>query len=318
MWLGKLACRVTSKVGGMGSAERSWGDVKKLKSGQRSHLGAISTNKQATLYGSYCMEAAQQRKTAQQVMAVDIDGENSGTWDDEDMNRAFDALTRKDKRKDRIIRCYMEDWERIAVMDKTHKTSAISKAQLLAKYGGLYLYDLDTPNGDGTYEKFLVDCHELYWERPTKRNGTVIIRGGWALQGTSDKGNEATFAVQEEENNVLHDGLIAYYKRNTDEGVRLEEKSPEGEEKEYQAHLQYLLDEFSKRDDNGKRVGRCAVKGCKYHNLSLEGRGSHRCTHCRIVTHNLCAIENELQDNKDDRKIFCSQKCKKNYQTFIM
>jgi hypothetical protein len=43
---GKFACRVTSKILGIGSAERSWGDVKHLKTNQRSHMSAdrISTD----------------------------------------------------------------------------------------------------------------------------------------------------------------------------------------------------------------------------------------------------------------------------------
>ena len=38
--LGFVACRVTSKILGIGSAERSWGDVKTIKSGKRSALGS--------------------------------------------------------------------------------------------------------------------------------------------------------------------------------------------------------------------------------------------------------------------------------------
>ena len=36
--LGFVACRVTSKVLGIGAAERSWGDVKTIKSGKRSSI----------------------------------------------------------------------------------------------------------------------------------------------------------------------------------------------------------------------------------------------------------------------------------------
>ena len=38
--LGPLACRVTSKILGIGSAERSWGDVKHLKTNKSAHLYA--------------------------------------------------------------------------------------------------------------------------------------------------------------------------------------------------------------------------------------------------------------------------------------
>jgi hypothetical protein len=41
--LGFVGCRVTSKLCGIGPAERSWGGVKKIKDGVRSHLGGEST-----------------------------------------------------------------------------------------------------------------------------------------------------------------------------------------------------------------------------------------------------------------------------------
>ena len=56
--LGRLACRVTSKIIGIGSAERNWGDVKHLKSGKRSHILGKTLEKQATIYGMSCVEVA--------------------------------------------------------------------------------------------------------------------------------------------------------------------------------------------------------------------------------------------------------------------
>jgi hypothetical protein len=50
--LGKFACRVCSKIVGMGSAERNWGDVKHLKSVKRSHLSPAAVEKQATIFGA--------------------------------------------------------------------------------------------------------------------------------------------------------------------------------------------------------------------------------------------------------------------------
>jgi hypothetical protein len=50
--LGFGACRSTSKRIGIGSAERSWGDVKHLKSGKRSHLSGRTTEQQAILYST--------------------------------------------------------------------------------------------------------------------------------------------------------------------------------------------------------------------------------------------------------------------------
>ena len=47
----KVASRVTSKILGIGSAERSWGDVKQLKNGKRSHLGNKKIEKNSIIYG---------------------------------------------------------------------------------------------------------------------------------------------------------------------------------------------------------------------------------------------------------------------------
>ncbi len=43
--LGFVACHVTSKILRIGSAERSWADVKQIKDGKRSNLGGLSLEK---------------------------------------------------------------------------------------------------------------------------------------------------------------------------------------------------------------------------------------------------------------------------------
>ena len=48
--LGYAACRVTSKLCGIGAAERSWAAVKTIKSLHRSHLGAVSMEKRNIFY----------------------------------------------------------------------------------------------------------------------------------------------------------------------------------------------------------------------------------------------------------------------------
>ena len=48
--LGFVACRTTSKNLGIGAAERSWGDVKEIKSGERSHLSTKSVEMQSIVY----------------------------------------------------------------------------------------------------------------------------------------------------------------------------------------------------------------------------------------------------------------------------
>lgn len=58
----KVACRVSSKILGIGSAERAWGDVKHLKTGKRSHLGHANTEKASIVYGQSCLMKARVKK----------------------------------------------------------------------------------------------------------------------------------------------------------------------------------------------------------------------------------------------------------------
>ena len=59
---GFVACRVTSKVLGIGSAERSWGDIKKIKYGKRSAIRSDVSEKQSIVYTSACIESARIEK----------------------------------------------------------------------------------------------------------------------------------------------------------------------------------------------------------------------------------------------------------------
>jgi hypothetical protein len=77
--LGRFASRVTSKIVGIGNAERCRGDVKTLKDGKRSHLTAEATSRQATIYGSTCAEKAQREARYKQ-------NEDFTMWDDKDMD----------------------------------------------------------------------------------------------------------------------------------------------------------------------------------------------------------------------------------------
>jgi len=49
---GFIACRGTNKLCGIGAAERSWGGVKQIKDGKRSHLSGESTEKRSILFVS--------------------------------------------------------------------------------------------------------------------------------------------------------------------------------------------------------------------------------------------------------------------------
>ena len=67
--MGIVACRSTSNHLGIGSAERSWGDVKHLKTDKRSHLSADKTEKQSVLYTTARIEEARMKHKAEKIDA---------------------------------------------------------------------------------------------------------------------------------------------------------------------------------------------------------------------------------------------------------
>ena len=84
--LGFFACRVTLMVLGIGAEERSWGDVKTIKSGKIYAISSDVSEKQSIVYTSACIESAriEQYQSDKQLY------ENSSihTWNEED--DAFD------------------------------------------------------------------------------------------------------------------------------------------------------------------------------------------------------------------------------------
>jgi hypothetical protein len=81
---GKFACVVTSKIIGIGSAERQWRDVKQLKQGQRTHLSAPAVRMQSTLYGDQCARVAAVRRD--RIIATKGPSKKGMcVWEEEDM-----------------------------------------------------------------------------------------------------------------------------------------------------------------------------------------------------------------------------------------
>ena len=80
--LGFVACRVTSKILGIGSAERSWGDVKTIKSGNISALGSEIYEKHSIVNKSDCIEEARIGMTLSNTDSKNVS--HSHYWNDED------------------------------------------------------------------------------------------------------------------------------------------------------------------------------------------------------------------------------------------
>jgi hypothetical protein len=214
-YFGKFACRVTSKILGIGSAERNWGDVKHLKTDKRSHLSAERTKKQATIFGSDCAERAQIERAAVARHEMDTSTLDFFFWDDEDFDNELDFNSdtyekEQTTKPNRLVNCWMEDWE----IQLVAKKDAVAERKLLQKYGGLEFYDIDNNVMCSICNK------DMIWRR--KRRGG---NGGWELKTYSEKWDEKDpDRADNEESWLLFDGcpihelLAEYYdeKKNLD------------------------------------------------------------------------------------------------------
>ena len=61
--IGFVACRVISKIIGIGSSGSSWSDVRTIKSGKRSIIRSDVSDKQIIVYISICIESDRNGKT---------------------------------------------------------------------------------------------------------------------------------------------------------------------------------------------------------------------------------------------------------------
>jgi hypothetical protein len=131
--LGFVGCRVTSKLCGIGLAERSWRGVKQIKDGVRSHLGGESTEKRSVIYVTAKIQEARMRQ--HQMEKLDAT-EPDATFGDDNIN--FDLQLKKfgvntGKLKEPAVQCifhaWVEDWEE----DARKKNDCVSEALLLQK-----------------------------------------------------------------------------------------------------------------------------------------------------------------------------------------
>ena len=98
------------------SAERSWGGVKNIKTGKRSHMSGESTEKRSILYVSAKIPQ-QSRIMCDRFEKLDAT-ENNAMFGDDGINfdmqlERFDVDTgaSKEPAVERIFRAWVEDWE---------------------------------------------------------------------------------------------------------------------------------------------------------------------------------------------------------------
>jgi hypothetical protein len=200
--LGRFACRVCSKIVGMGSAERNWGDVKYLKSEKRAHLSAEAVEKQATIFGASCMADARIEREKVQSSTTD----KYRFWDEEDFDNEFDMLrtSSNDKQKRRPLKCYLEKWEN----EHLRKKNDVSKAKFLQKYGGLEFKDIDSQT------LLTISDQEMTFRRRSKGD-----RGGWAVIAYSANKEKSTWPI--EDGCPLHDCIATFYKKHPEKNMNV-------------------------------------------------------------------------------------------------
>lgn len=198
--LGKFACRVCSKIVGMGSAERSWGDVKHLKSMKRSHLSPQAVEKQATIFGASCMADAALERDNEQDNSTD----SYKFWDEKDFDSQFDmfAVEEPAPPNKRFLKCYIEEWEK----EHVKKNDDVSKAKLLQKYGGLEFEDIDK-----IARRYRIDPSDMSFRR----------NNGWCAHAIllSDPSAEPIPWVIGD-GCALHDCLATYYFKYTEKNIQ--------------------------------------------------------------------------------------------------
>jgi len=174
--LGKVACIVCSKILGIGSAERAWGDVKQLKTRKLDSLGGENTKMQATIFGNHCKVKAQISRDAAPSW-------NESFWDEDDFDNlglskcGIKIEEKATAKRQRVFCAWFGDWEREIV--KRH--SPVVEAKVIEKYGGLQWYDNDE-------EQILTaDTEDMCWP-----NLTIM-----APAGDDDDHGKASYTEQD-------------------------------------------------------------------------------------------------------------------------
>ena len=248
--LGRLACLVSSKILGIGSAERAWGDVKHLKTDKRSHLGPDTIKMQATLHGAWCAEKSKIRRAAKNSNPTDP----VQAWEDEDMDAlgldkfginvtSFEQST--DVTGKRIFRAWVEDWE-LAAMTKYDPTT---EASLLAKHKSMFLLDQD--NDD---EVLSIHPHDMGWagDRGVKSWCVRAIKEGFDLS-LAKEDQDSSLWQHWIINTDLHDCIVAYHKANNDPLIRIVTEAEE------QAATKAAADDSSDQGSNESNHNATAI-----------------------------------------------------------
>lgn len=185
--LGPLSCLVLSKILGIGTAERSWKQVKAVKSGQRSRTSVLKTKKQVMIYGQY-----QQEKSK---LCHDRATTAGHIWNDADFRcckmDAFCGVYESELEIDKSIRngaeakvfhAWRERWEMAKI---SPAGDGLLEQRLLRKYGGLKWKDPVDPDIVLT-----VHLTKMEFKKERGNNQYVIIATKHRFDFTQDEMHE--------------------------------------------------------------------------------------------------------------------------------
>ena len=143
--LAPLACRVTSKILGIGSAERNWKQVKRVKSGQAMNTGIETATKKVLIHGEYIhMKAKARHNNSSAAGKLWTEEDFKYCKMDEYCKEIADEIENDNTPNGvRIFRAWKETWEKKKVGPNGN---ARLEARLLKKYGGLSWIDCDHQN----------------------------------------------------------------------------------------------------------------------------------------------------------------------------
>ena len=143
--LGRLACLVTSKILGIGTAERNWKQIKAVKTGQRANTGVEKCKKQVMIYSQYQAMRGQLRTTRLSCAGKLWDDDDFQTMKMDEFCKEISDGLQVDKAirtgKIRIFKAWRERWE---IVKLGPNGDIVLEARLLRKYGGIKWFDPDS------------------------------------------------------------------------------------------------------------------------------------------------------------------------------
>ena len=129
---------VCSKILGIGSVERAWKDVKKIKMPSRNRTLPERTRRMTTIVGHHCANRAARRREREARAGRLWDEADFATLKLDKYGIDTEVLARTKKPK-RIFRALLEGWEDLVLKNK----DPVFEARVVKKYGGLKWRDPD-------------------------------------------------------------------------------------------------------------------------------------------------------------------------------